>query len=105
MKFNKNNDRSTQTASKGGDLTAVDLNDNKYAQHEPVQAKPLEVIVYNNNFDRALKAFRALVQRERVLSSYKERQTYEKPSQKKRRKKNEMKRKLMELEGYKKDKE
>jgi ribosomal protein S21 len=59
--------------------------------------QPLEVKVYNN-FDKAMKAFRALVQKERVLSTYKERSRYEKPSDKKRRKRNEMKRKLMELD-------
>ena len=45
-----------------------------------------------------MKAFRALVQKERVLSTYKEKSRYEKPSDKKRRKRNEMKRKLLELE-------
>ena len=45
-----------------------------------------------------MKAFRALVQKERTLSTYKERSRYEKPSDKKRRKRNEMKRKLLELE-------
>ena len=59
--------------------------------------QPLEVKVYNN-FDKAMKAFRALVQKERVLSTYKERSRYEKPSDKKRRKRNEMRRKLMELD-------
>lgn len=58
---------------------------------------PLEVKV-NNNFDRAMKAFRALVQKEKILSTYKEKSRYEKPSDKKRRKRNEMKRKLMELD-------
>ncbi len=68
----------------------------EFAHIEPVQAKPLEVIVYNNNFDKALRAFRALVQKERILSAYKEKQSYEKPSDRKRRKKNEAKRKLSE---------
>ncbi|HKQ21387.1 MAG TPA: 30S ribosomal protein S21 [Nitrososphaeraceae archaeon] len=85
-------------ATKGGESQAVEVND-KYSHIQPVQAQPLEVIVYNNNFDKALKAFRALVQRERILSTYKERQTYEKPSQKRRRKRNEMKRKLLELDN------
>jgi len=67
------------------------------AEHTPIQARPLEVKVYNS-FDKALKAFRALVQKEKVLSTYKEKQRYEKPSDKKRRKRNERKRKLMELE-------
>lgn len=64
---------------------------------EAIQAKPLEVKVYGNNFDKALRAFRALVQKERVLSTYKEKQSYEKPSDKRRRKRNESKRKLLEV--------
>jgi len=85
-------------ASKGGEFSPVIVND-KYPQLEAVQAQPLEVKVYNNNFDRALKAFRALVQKERILSIYKDHQFYEKPSDRKRRKRNEMRRKLMELDS------
>jgi ribosomal protein S21 len=70
-----------------------------YKTSEAVQAKPLEVKVYNDkNFDKALKAFRALVQKEKILSIYKESLVYEKPSDRKRRKRNEFKRKLIELE-------
>jgi len=58
---------------------------------------PLEVKV-NNNFDRAMKIFRALVQKEKILSTYKEKSRYEKPSDQKRRKRNEMKRKMMEID-------
>ena len=85
-------------ASKGGD---IESHDSKYSHIEAVQAQPLEVKVYNNNFDKALRAFRALVQKDRILSVYKEKQSYEKPSQRRRRKHNEMKRKLLELEGGK----
>ena len=77
-------------ASKGGDSLSQD-------SKEAVLAQPLEVRVYNNNFDRALRTFRALVQKERILSEYKEKQFYEKPSQRRRRKNNEAKRKLLEL--------
>lgn len=49
---------------------------------------PLEVKIYNN-FDKAMKVFRSLVQSDGILSLYKEKQSYEKPSDKKRRKKNE----------------
>jgi small subunit ribosomal protein S21 len=79
---------------KGGES----VNTGKFANIKPLQAKPLEVKVYNNNFDRALKAFRALVQKERILSAFKDKQTYEKPSDKRRRKKNESIRKMRELE-------
>jgi small subunit ribosomal protein S21 len=90
---NKNNRRnSSKKASKGGESSQILVND-QFAHIEAVQAQPLEVKVYNNNFDKALKAFRALVQKERVLSDFKEKQTYEKPSDKRRRKRNEAKRK------------
>ena len=75
-------DESTPTVSKGGDTVEKDAS--YYANMEPVMGKPLEVIVYNNNFEKAFRAFRALVQKERILSAYKEKQTYEKPSDKKR---------------------
>lgn len=59
--------------------------------------QPLEVRVHND-FDRAFKQFRLLVQTERVLSLYKEKQSYEKPSEKRRRKHNESIQKNFELE-------
>jgi len=91
--------KSSKKSTKGGESFKPDAGNtpSEFAHIEPVQAKPLEVVVYNNNFDKALRAFRALVQKERILSAYKEKQTYEKPSQKKRRKRNEMKRKILEL--------
>lgn len=88
----------SKKASKGGESQPVAVND-KFAHIEAVQAQPLEVKVYNGNFDKALRAFRALVQKERILSSYKEKQSYEKPSDKRRRKRNEMKRKRQEMGG------
>lgn len=84
------NKKHYKKVSKGGDLVNYDMQD------EVILAHPLEVKVYNNNFDKALRAFRALVQKERILSLYKEKQAYEKPSQKRRRKKNEMRRKYLE---------
>jgi|SRR5271165_1748746 len=57
--------------------------------------KPLEVKVYNN-FDRAFKSFRSLVQADGVLAKYKEKQGYEKPSVKKRRKHAETMQRLYE---------
>ena len=68
-------------------------------EHVPVQAEHLQVIVRGDNFDRALKAFRAIVQKVRVLSTYKERQSYEKPSVKRRRKQAESRRKAFEAEN------
>ena len=93
---NKKVKRNFKKASKGGESTPVVVSD-KFAHTIPVQAQPLEVKVFNNNFDKALRAFRALVQKERILSTYKEKQSYEKPSDKRRRKRNEMKRKQQEI--------
>ncbi len=93
--FDDRNDN-TLTASKGGDSPSQSSQ-----ASETVFAQPLEVRVYNNSFDKALRAFRALVQKERILSEYKEKQSYEKPSDKKRRKRNEAKRKLLELDSDK----
>ena len=92
---NKKTKKFSKKAFKGGEFSRIDVND-KFAHIEAVQAQPLEVKVINNNFDKALRAFRALVQKERVLSNYKERQEYEKPSDRRRRKKNEAKRKSQE---------
>jgi small subunit ribosomal protein S21 len=59
---------------------------------------PLEVKVFNN-FDKAFKMFRTIVQADGVLATYKEKQSYEKPSVKKRRKSNEARRRAVELES------
>lgn len=75
------------------------VEDSKFDHIQPVEAKPLEVKVYGNNCDKAIKAFRTLVQKERILSVYKDKQSYEKPSDRIRRKKNESKRKRLELEN------
>jgi ribosomal protein S21 len=58
---------------------------------------PIEVKVFGN-FDRAFKNFRMLVQSEKILSLYKEKQSYEKPSEKKRRKHAESLKRVHELE-------
>ena len=92
---NKKGRKNFKKASKGGDIVAVVPD--KFAHIEAIQAQPLEVKVYGNNFDKALRAFRAQVQKGRILSSYKERQSYEKPSDKRRRKVNESKRKQLEF--------
>lgn len=92
--------RHSKKALRGGESSQVDVND-KFAHIQPIQATPLEVKVYHGNFDKALRAFRALVQKERILSTYKEKQSYEKPSDKRRRKRNEMRRKRLELDSPK----
>lgn len=92
------NKRNFKKAPRGGETQPVVVSDtNRVGPGDAIQAKPLEVQVFGNNFDKALRAFRALVQKERVLSAYKEKQSYEKPSDKRRRKINESKRKQMEM--------
>jgi small subunit ribosomal protein S21 len=89
------NSRSTFTGQKGGDRRPVEVVIDK---HQPIQAKPLEVrIGPGDNFEKCLRAFRAKVQKERILSTYNERASYEKPSDKKRRKINEAKRQQLEF--------
>jgi len=92
---NRNGRKNFKRQSKGGEIVATVPD--QFAHIEAIQAQPLEVKVYGNNFDKAFRAFRALVQKERVLSSYKEKQSYEKPSDRNRRKVNESKRKQMEF--------
>jgi ribosomal protein S21 len=62
---------------------------------------PLEVKVYNN-FEKALKTFKMLVQSEKVLSLYKEKQSYEKPSVRKRRKHAESVKRVFDAENKQK---
>jgi small subunit ribosomal protein S21 len=98
MQYNKKRrNKNNFTGIKGGETQPVAVNDHRVGPGEAIQAQPLEVKVYGNNFDKALRSFRDLVQKERVLSAYKEKQSYEKPSDKRRRKINESKRKQMEM--------
>lgn len=58
--------------------------------------EPLQVVVERGNFEDAFRRFKALAQKERIVGQIKEKETYEKPSEKKRRKKREAyERKLM----------
>lgn len=60
-----------------------------YRQSE-LGLKPLEVEV-TGSFEDAVRRFKSLVQKEKILSKYKEKQVYEKPSDRKRRKAREAK--------------
>lgn len=65
-----------------------------YTYMDPIELEPLQVVVYTpSSPERAFKAFKAIVQKEKILSLYKKKSRYEKPSDKKRRKLNEAKRK------------
>ena len=80
--------------SRGGDLRG---SSSKFDYIEPIQAERLEVVVYGNNFDKAFKLFRSFVQKEGILGEYKERQSFEKPSDKARRKRKESGRREFEM--------
>jgi ribosomal protein S21 len=101
MKYNKKRDSNRDfNGTKGGEtkpVVKVSDNNNKIGPGEAIQAKPLEVMVHGNNFDKALRTFRALVQKERIISTFKDRQSFEKRSDKRRRKINESKRKQLEF--------
>lgn len=53
-----------------------------------VQAKPIEVEV-TGSFEDAFRRFKSLVQKERIIGQVKARMEYEKPSERKRRKRRE----------------
>lgn len=95
-RFKRDNFKGTR----GGETKPIEIvNDqnNKFSHIIPIQAIPLEVKVYNGQFDRAARTFRTLVQKERILSIFKEKQSFEKPSDRKRRKRNEARRKQAEM--------
>lgn len=62
---------------------------------ELLQFRGLEIKVHDNDFEDAFRKFKSLVQKEKIISEYKEKQRYEKPSDKKRRKKRESIQKVM----------
>ncbi len=57
----------------------------------------MEVIVHNNDIDRALRDLKRKVQREGLMRELKRRTTYEKPSIKKKRKSMEAERRRRKL--------
>jgi small subunit ribosomal protein S21 len=91
MRDNSNWNRPYSRAPRGGETTALE-------PHTPIQGKPLEIKV-GEQFDKAFKIFRSIVQKERVVSSFKEKQAYEKPSVKRRRKQAESRQKRLEAES------
>lgn len=62
-----------------------------------VECRGLEVQI-TSSFEEGMKRFKSMVQKEKILSLYKERMRYEKPSVKKRRKHREALERQMETE-------
>lgn len=64
---------------------------------ETVIVKPLEVKI-NGSFEEGYRKFKSEFQKEKIISQLKERQFYEKPSEKKRRKRRENRERQFSLE-------
>jgi small subunit ribosomal protein S21 len=56
---------------------------------EELSFRPLEISVYNGNFEDAFRKFKTIVQNEGIVAEFKSRGAYEKPSERKRRKRRE----------------
>jgi len=64
------------------------------------QLSPLQVVVRGNtkeDFELAFRVFKKTVQSEKIISLYKEKRAYEKPSDKKRRKRKEARERRLAL--------
>ncbi len=66
--------------------TSPDLGTDTRTEHEPVQARPLEVKVDDRGVDRAIRKLRRMLSGEGILRELKRRRHYEKPSIAKKRK-------------------
>lgn len=62
---------------------------NKISVSEEVEVLPLEIHIHNNNFEDGFRKFKSLIQKEQIITNYKQRMAYEKPSEKIRRKERE----------------
>ena len=67
----------------------------------------ITIVVRNGNLEQAMRVLKKKVQKEGIIKLYKEKQVYEKPSAKKRRKKKEgianfkkLQKKLKAIRGY-----
>lgn len=94
----RNKEKSTLEATKGGESFSQNVVKTTSAVSEAVYARPLEIKV-GDNFERAFRIFRTMVQKERIVSQYKKSSVYEKPSDKKSRKRSEASRKRLEESG------
>jgi len=70
--------------------------------NEELNLSPLEVVVVDGRFEEAFRNFKALIQKEKILTLYKEKQFYEKPSDKKRRKRKQAAQRRMMMEALEK---
>lgn len=84
------------------DVVKEVTNTSKFSVSDPLILNPLQVFVRNpkdpDSVASAAKYFRFLVQKEGILVKHKEKSRYEKPSQKKKRKRNEARLARLEAE-------
>ena len=67
----------------------VNMTNNGPADYDRNKIRPIEVVVdgtSREDFEHAVRKFKAMFQRERIVGQLKEKMAYEKPSEKKRRK-------------------
>jgi small subunit ribosomal protein S21 len=75
---------------------------NKIAEIQDMEFSHLEVVVRNDNIEDAIRRFRMMVQSDGVLIKHREKEGYEKPSVKRRRKSNEAQRRTQLAEAREK---
>ncbi len=74
-------------------------NSNYFSHLTQAEISPLEVKVENDNFEEAYRRFKKLFQNEKIISKLKEKEHYEKPSERKRRKRREASERRLMLEA------
>lgn len=70
----------------------------EFLDDDKLKFKPLEVKV-GSNFEEAFRRFKSAFQRERIIGQLKEKEGYEKPSEKKRRKSREARERRLMLDA------
>jgi small subunit ribosomal protein S21 len=89
-------DRVTSNGVEGGDKSNSSSASTTYPS-DPVILGPLEIKVYNGQVEKAGRLLRVLAQREGIFNEARQHSRYEKPSEKRRRKKSESRQVQFEL--------
>ena len=70
-------------------------------QEEEGDKSPLDIKVYGNDIEKALKALKRQLQKEGLFKEIKKRSFYEKPSEKEKRKQMEARKKRLKAQRFK----
>lgn len=73
-------------------------NENSHSQQERNRAIPIQVIVKDNNVEKAIRELKRKLQRDGLYTEMKRRSSYEKPSNKRKRKQREAIRRIKKLQ-------